>query len=134
MAKSDLYANMRDEFFQEGHGYEEIPSIQTFLHVWRTKFPELKIPWHNTLGVCGTCLQLKTDIRSLSRGAPERQNLRSTLNEHMNQVREERHDQVIRDQNSTKYPLECWAITTDYMQDLYMPYLAIRPKNWYVNV
>jgi hypothetical protein len=46
---------MRDEFLEAGMTPLEIPSPQTFCHVWRTDFPQLKIPRHNPLGVHNIC-------------------------------------------------------------------------------
>jgi hypothetical protein len=65
MAKDDLFVQMQDEFLEAGMTSLEIPSSQTFHHVWRTDFPQLKIPCHNTLGVCDMCSLLKKDIWSL---------------------------------------------------------------------
>jgi hypothetical protein len=62
MAKDDLYVHMREEFQDQGMTPLEIPSPQTFLHVWCTQFPQLKIPHHNTLGVCDMSSVLKKDI------------------------------------------------------------------------
>jgi hypothetical protein len=49
MAKNDLFVQMPDEFLEAGKSPLEIPSPQTFFHVWRNEFPHLKIPYHNTL-------------------------------------------------------------------------------------
>jgi hypothetical protein len=48
--------HMREEFQDQGMTPLEIPSPQTFLHVWCTQFPQLKIPRHNTL-VSAICAQ-----------------------------------------------------------------------------
>lgn len=117
---------------EEGLNPLEIPSPQTFLHVWRTQFPHLKIPRHNTLGVCGTCLQLKEDIRRLPSRSPTQQNLRAAFKEHLWQVKQERHAQIQRDQSAASFPVDSWTITTDFMQDLFQPYLCHRPKSWFL--
>lgn len=130
MAKDDLYVHMREEFQDLGMTPLEIPSPQTFLHVWRTQFPQLKIPRHNTLGVCDVCALLKKDIRSLPSRSPESQNLKGAFKAHLVQVRDERHAQIQRDQSASSYPRDSWTITTDFMQDLFQPYLCHRPKSW----
>jgi hypothetical protein len=130
MAKDDLYVHMREEFQDQGMTPLEIPSPQTFLHVWCTQFPQLKIPRHNTLGVCNVCSVLKKDIQSFPPRSPESQNLKGAFKAHLVQVRDERHTQIQRDQSASSHPRDSWTITTDFMQDLYQPYLCHRPKSW----
>jgi hypothetical protein len=124
MAKDDLFVQMRDEFLEAGMSPLEIPSPQTFLHVWKNEFPHLKIPHHNILGVCDTCSLLKKDIRSLPARSLERQNLQAAFKAHLVQVRNKR------DQGVASFPRDSWTITTDFMQDLFQPYLCHRPKSW----
>jgi hypothetical protein len=98
IAKDDLFVQMQNEFVEAGMSPLEIPSPQTFLYMWRTEFPHLKMPRHNTLGVCDTCSFLKKDIRSLPARSAEWQNLQTTFKAHLVQVRNERHAQIERDQ------------------------------------
>lgn len=70
-------------------------------------------------------------MKGFRRNTGEFQNLQSNFKKHLTQVREERHQQEMRDQTAAQYPTESWTITTDFMQDLFMPYLAYRPKSWY---
>jgi hypothetical protein len=130
MAQDDLFVQMQDEFLEAGMSPLEIPSPQTFLHVWRNEFPHLKIPCHNTLGVCDTCSLLKKDIRSLLARSRERQNLQAAFKAHLVQVRNERHAQIERDQGAASFSRDSWTITTDFMQDLFQPYLYHCPKSW----
>ena len=39
--KTDIYAEMKLDFFKKGITGEELPSEYTFLYVWRTKFQNL---------------------------------------------------------------------------------------------
>jgi hypothetical protein len=103
MHKGDLYVHMRDEFREAGVDLLDIPALQTFLYIWRMTYLQLKIPRHNTLGVCDTCCSLKESMHSLSRHFKERGNLQGAFKEHLSQVRMERHAQIERDQNSTSY-------------------------------
>jgi hypothetical protein len=123
MAKDDLFVQMRDEFLEAGM------TPQTFRHIWRPDFSQLKIPHHNILGVCDTCSLLKKDIRSLPARSLERQNLQTTFKAHLVQVRKERHAQIEKDQGATSFPQDSWTITTDFMQDLFQPHLCHRPKS-----
>jgi hypothetical protein len=132
MHKGDLYIHMRDEFREAGMDPLDIPAPQTFLYIWRTTYLQLKIPRHNTLGVCDTCCSLKESMHSLSRHSKERGNIQGAFMEHLSQVRTEKHAQIKRDQNSTSYPKSSWAITTDFMQDFFQPFKYHRPKSWYV--
>lgn len=132
MTRDDLFVQMREEFMEAGMSPLEIPSPQTFRFVWRTNFPQLKIPRHNTLGVCGTCLDLKQEIRSLASRSLEQQNLKGAFKAHLYQVKSERHAQIERDQSAAAFPQDSWTITTDFMQDLFQPYLHHRPKSWFV--
>jgi hypothetical protein len=86
MHKGDLYVHMRDEFQEAGMDPLDIPAPQTFLYVWQTTYLQLKILWHNTLGVCDTCCNLKESMRSLSCHSKERGNLQGTFKEHLSQV------------------------------------------------
>jgi hypothetical protein len=86
MHKGDLYVHMRDEFWEAGVDPLDIPAPQTFLYIWRTTYPQLKIPRHNTLGVCDTCCSLKESMRSLSCHSKERGNLQGAFKEHLSQV------------------------------------------------
>jgi hypothetical protein len=119
MAKDDLFVRIRDEFLEAGMTPLEIPSPQTFHHIWRTDFPQLKIPRHNTSGVCDTCSLLKKDIQSLLAQLLERQNLQTAFKAHLAQVRKEKHAQIERDQGAASFPQDSWTITTDFMQDLF---------------
>jgi hypothetical protein len=47
MAKDDMLVQMQDKFLEAGISPLKIPSLQTFLHVWRNEFLYLKIPRHN---------------------------------------------------------------------------------------
>jgi hypothetical protein len=129
MAKDDLFFQIRDKFLEAGMTPLEIPSPQTFHHIWRTDFPRLKIPRHNTLGVCNTCSLLKKDIWSLPARSLERQNLQTAFKAHLVQVRKERHAQIERDHGAASFPQDSWTITTDFMQDLFQLYLCHRPKS-----
>jgi hypothetical protein len=64
----------------------DIPAPQTFLYIWQTTYPQLKIPRCNTLGVCNTCCSLKESMRSLSYHSKERGNSQGTFLEHLSQV------------------------------------------------
>jgi hypothetical protein len=121
---------MRDEFLEARMTPLEIPSPQTFHHIWRTDFPQLKIPCHNTLGVCNTCSLLKTNIWRLLARLLEKQNLQTAFKAHLVQVRKKRYAQIERDQGATSFPQDSWTITTDFMQDLFQPYLCHCPKSW----
>jgi hypothetical protein len=94
------------------------------------EFPHLKIPRHNTLGVCDTCSLLKKDIRSLLARLAERQNLQTAFKAHLVQVRNKRHAQIERDQGAASFPRDSWTITINFMQDLFQPYLCHWPKLW----
>jgi hypothetical protein len=98
--------------------------------MWRTEFPHLKIPRHNTLGVCDMCSLLKKDICNLLARSAERQNLQTAFKAHLVQVRNERHAQIERDQGAASFPRDSWTITTDFIQDLFQPYLFHWPKSW----
>jgi hypothetical protein len=102
----------------------EILSPQTFLHVWRTEFPQLKIPCHNTLGVCNMCSLLKKTFTSL-----ERQNLQTAFKAHLVQVRNERHAQIEKNQGAASFSRDSWMIATNFMQELFQPYLCHCPKS-----
>jgi hypothetical protein len=86
MHKGDLYIHMRNEFWEAGMDPLDIPTPQTFLYVWQTIYPQLKIPQHNTLGVCNTCCSLKESMHSLSRYSKERGNLQGAFKKHLAQV------------------------------------------------
>lgn len=130
MARSDLYMFMKQEFLEADRDPMDIPSLETFLYVWRKQFDHLKIPRYNTLGSCDVCLKLKTAMGNYRKGTSEYRNLRGILNDHIINARLERRQQVVRDQDSANYPEISWTITTDFMQDLYMPWLAKAPKSW----
>jgi hypothetical protein len=125
MTKDDLYVHMRDEFLEAGMEVLEIPSPQTFLHVWRKDFSHLKIPRHNTLGVCDTCSDLRGRIRNLPARSAEQRNLKGALTAHLVQVKRERHAQLERDQSAAIFPNDSWTITTDFMQDLFLPFVVV---------
>jgi hypothetical protein len=115
MHKGDLSVHMQDEFWEAGVDPLDIPAPQTFLYIWQTTYLQLKIPQHNTLGVCDTCCSLKESMHSLSCHFKERGNLQGAFKEHLSQVQMERHAQIERDQNSISYPKSSWAITTDFI-------------------
>jgi hypothetical protein len=56
--------------------------------------------------------------------------LQTAFKAHLVQVRNERHAQIERDQGAASFPRDSWTITTDFMQDLFQPYLSYRPKSW----
>jgi hypothetical protein len=132
MTRDDLFVHRREEFTDAGMSPLEIPSPQTFHYVWRTNFPQLKIPHHNTLGVCKTCSDLKQEIQRLPARSLEQQNLKGAFKAHLYQVKRERHAQIERDQSAAAFPQDSWMITTNFMQDLFQPYLYYRPKSWFV--
>ena len=131
MTKDELFVHMLTELEDMGNMCADCPSIETFRYVWRNSFSHLKIPRYNTLGSCGECLKFKIDMAEFRKNSPEYKNIKTALVAHLTQVRTERRQQIIRDQDAHQYPLDSWTITTDFMQDLYLPYLATRPKNWF---
>ena len=131
MHKYDLY----DLFVWElkdtkGQKQSELPSYETFLQVWRTDFSYLKIPRHNTLGSCDQCLLLKSQMGNYRKGSVEYQNIRQLLKKHLAQVCRERVEQTIRDQGGANFPHLTWTVTTDFMQDLFLPWFPTNPKSW----
>jgi hypothetical protein len=132
ITRDDLFVHMREEFTDAWMSPLEIPSPQTFRYVWRTNFPQLKIPCHNTLGVCKTCSDLKQEIWRLPARSLEQQNFKGAFKAHLYQVKRESHAQIERDQSAAAFPQDSWTITTDFMQDLFQPYLHHRPKSWFV--
>jgi hypothetical protein len=50
---------------------EEVPSWETFQEIWKSKFPELKIPKYNTLGACDKCTQIKNHQEAFQKNSPE---------------------------------------------------------------
>ena len=131
MTKVDLYELMLEEFEEECLAEDEIPSVETFKFVWRSKFQTLVIPRYNTLGGCDVCLGLKMQKRQFSSASGEYRNIRDKLNQHLKNVKLEREAQVLRDQTSTHNPRMCWTITTDFMVDLALPWLSTKPKGWF---
>lgn len=109
---------------------EDIPSLELFNNTWTKKFPELKIPKFNTLGACDTCTRIKNTQEAFSRRTGEWENLRKEQVAHLNQVRLERTAQMERDQTASSFPHVQWTITTDFMQDLYLPWIINKPKGW----
>jgi hypothetical protein len=75
------------------------------------------------------CSLLKKDIRSLPARSLERQNLQAAFKAHLVQVRNERHTQIERNQGAASISQDSWTITTDFMQDLFQPYLCHHPKS-----
>lgn len=130
MTQDELYVFLLSELEDSGTSIADSPSIETFRYVWRHHFPHLKIPRYNTLGSCGDCLTFKIQMSELRKNSPEYKNIKEARSKHLTQVRDERRQQIIRDQDAAQYPTDSWTITTDFMQDLYLPFLAIRPKNW----
>lgn len=108
----------------------EMPSYDTFLMVWREDFPHLKIPRHNTLGSCDTCLLLKSRLENYRKGSIEHLNIRTLLKKHLAQVCRERVEQTIWDQGAANFPHLTWTVTTDFMQDLFLPWFPTNPKSW----
>jgi hypothetical protein len=131
MSRSDFFSMFEDEMKEIGKEEEDIPSQGTFNQVWRTQFRHLKIPRHNTLGGCDTCIQLKTAMRDAERGSKLKRAKKSQFKAHMDLVRKERREQTVRDQSANLDPSQSWTITTDFMQDIYMPWKCKRPKSWY---
>ena len=131
MTKIDLYEFMKEELIDEGQSKKEIPSVETFLYVWRTEYKELVIPRYNTFGACDVCLSLKMQKRKFPSGSGEHRNVSKTMNAHLELVRREREEQVLRDQKAGHSPLLQWTITTDFMVDLALPWLATKPKGWF---
>jgi hypothetical protein len=119
MHKGDLYVHMQDEFREAGMDPLDIPTPQTFFYVWQMTYLQLKIPRHNTLGVCDTCCNLKEEMCSLSRHFTKKGNLQGAFKEHLSQVQTERHPQIEKGQNSTSYLKSFWAIMIDFMQDFF---------------
>jgi hypothetical protein len=109
---------------------DELPSFETFRNTWATKFSELKIPKFNTLGACDTCTRIKSHQAGFTKNSQEWNNLRRELASHLLQVRDERLAQQTRDQSATAFPHVQWTVTTDFMQDLYLPWIVNRPKGW----
>ena len=150
LSKRVLKINISQALIQQMHKYDlydlflwelkhvtdrpkaEMPSYETFLMVWRNDFPHLKIPRHNTLGSCDTCLLFKSQMGNYRQGSIEHQNIRKLLKKHLAQVRRERVEQIIRDNGATNFPHLTWTITTDFMQDLFLPWFPTNPKSWYV--
>lgn len=66
MSKDELYVYLVAELEDSGTSTPDMPSIETFLHVWRKDFPHLKIPRYNTLGSCGDCLMFKLEMAEVS--------------------------------------------------------------------
>ena len=122
---------MTEEFKEDGVLGDEIASVETFKYVWRKKFPQLVIPRYNTLGGCDVCLGLKMQKRQFSAGSGEHRNIKNKLNQHLSTVRKEREEQIRRDQQATHNPRMHWTITTDFMVDMALPWLATRPKGWF---
>ena len=129
MKKKDFYIYFKDEM-KDTMDPLTIPSLDTFNSVWNKEFSNLKIPRYNTLGACDTCVFLKTKKGEFKHGTKEHSNVQAKLSKHLLQVREERVAQIARDQSARLMPNMTWTITTDFMQDLYLPWLATRPKSW----
>jgi hypothetical protein len=131
MTKDELYVHMAEELTGTGLSFLDMPSIETFRLIWKSKFPQLKIPRYNTLGTCDVCLKFKLDLGCLRKISPEYGNLNSAFKLHLVTVKNERRQQMMRDQEAADHPMDSWTITTDFMQDFFMPFLACRPKSWY---
>jgi len=130
MTRRDFYLFFIEELFTDMEK-DEVPSIDTFRSVWKHEFNNLKIPRYNTLGACDTCTFLKLKRSEFKVGTVEHTNVKKKLTKHLQTVRTERVAQIVRDQSAKTLPNISWAITTDFMQDLCLPWLPTRPKSWY---
>jgi hypothetical protein len=83
MTRDGMFVHVREEFMDARLSPLEIPLPQTFYYMWRTNFPQLKIPYHNTLGVCKTCLDLKQEIWRLLARSLEQQNSKGAFKAHL---------------------------------------------------
>lgn len=133
MKKQDLFYFMISELRENPTimNDKDYPSIDTFLSVWLDNFSELKIPAWNTLGTCDFCLYYKLELVKYKKTTQQYDILKMKYNEHLKQVKQERIKQKERDNYAVSYPETSWTITTDLMQDLFLPWLPTGPKSWW---
>lgn len=107
---------------------EDTPSYRSFMRIWETSFPNLKIPKKNRLGKCDVCARLSNDKLTLTRlTLPAWQLQRRN---HIQNVYKERQENNRRIVFAQTYPALVTLIGIDRMNALRMPWQMPFPKSW----
>lgn len=127
LRKIDLYEECIDSLSQL-YAASDLPSMTTFLRVWRKDFPFLKIPRVTRLGKCDTCVTLKEKI--LSSTGKARDKLIDEKVWHKRKCHLERSRMAVLHGRSISHPDEWTCICTDWSNPHYMPHVGEQPKGW----
>jgi hypothetical protein len=121
--KIDLYDQFKSECSDPN-----VPHINTFLLIWKNRFPNLKIPKNTRLGKCDICVSFEQEKSILTRTTKSSYKQRKI--EHFKMIRNEREANNRRIIMSNTYPFSSTVIGIDRMNALRLPQQYPFPKSW----
>jgi len=121
--KIDLYQQFKNDCTEI-----VVPHPNTFLTVWRQKYPHLKIPKNSRLGKCDICVSLQQEKLLLTHSTKSAYQLRKR--EHLQIIVRERFANSNRIVRSFTYPFSTTVLGIDRMNALQLPQQHPYPKSW----